>query len=107
MEDKSQLYVAYFDTLGFECVINLTKHEKKAIWNVLADKPVDRLPIFAMIMRAKANPQRFPEIYTFWSEIDQETLARYAADTPQALADLIREKGEPVFVTPRQKEVIK
>lgn len=101
-----QLYLAYFDTLGFECIINLSEIDKKKMWASLKGEEY-KMPAFHMIMRAKANPQRFPEIYTFWSEIDYKTLLEYSRDNAQGLADLLREKGNPVFVTPRQKEVIK
>lgn len=106
MEEKSNLYVAYFDTLGFECIINLSDLEKKKMWAALKGEDY-KMPAFHLIMRAKANPQRFPEIYTFWSSMDQKTLAEHAKDNPQGLADLLREKGNPVYVTPKQKEVIK
>jgi hypothetical protein len=107
MEDKSELYLAYFDSLGFECILNLTRHEKKAMWNALADKPQERLPVHMMIMRAKANPQRFPEIWTFWSSVAHEDLLLYSTESPQALADSIRRIGTKVFVTLREKELIK
>ncbi len=101
-----QLYLAYFDTLGFECIINLSDVEKKKTWAALKGEEY-RFPAHGLVMRAKANPQRFPEIYTFWSEIDTNTLLQYTKDNPQGLADLLREKGNPVYVTPKQKEVIK
>ena len=104
--DTSQLYLAYFDTLGFECILNLSGHEKRAMWAVLGDKEPEKLPVHMMIMRAKANPQRFPEIWTFWSCIDQKELLKYAQDEPQALADSIRRLGQQVFVTAKEKVVI-
>jgi len=107
MEQQSNLYIAYFDSLGFECILDLTKHEKKAMWNVLSDKEPDKLPVHLMIMRAKANPQRFPEIWTFWSLIGRKELIELAEDEPQALADGIRNVGTKVFVTPKEKEVIR
>lgn len=103
----STLYLAYFDSLGFECILDLTRHEKKAMWNVLSDKEPEKLPVFMMIMRAKANPQRFPEIWTFWSEVSLAELTALATDEPQALADGIRNVGTKVFVTPKEKEVIR
>ena len=103
---SSRLYLAYFDTLGFECILDLSDQEKKAMWAVLSDKDPPRLPVHQMIMRAKANPQRFPEIWTFWSEIEQAQLLKYAESMPQALVDSIRELGEKVFVTPKEKVVI-
>ena len=105
---QDNLLLAYFDSLGFECVINLTEIDKKAMWAALTDKPATtKFPVGALIMRAKANPQRFPEIWTFWSSVDIETVIEYSKDSPQELADLIREKGKPVFVTHKSKEVIK
>lgn len=103
----SKLYIAYWDSLGFECVMDLSDMDKKAMWAALADKEAERLPIGHLIMRAKLNPHRFPEIWTFQSELDRDTILQYTTDMPQALADAIRENGNPVFITKRQKEVIK
>lgn len=105
-DDTSELYVAYWDTLGFECILNLSGHDKRAMWAVLSDKEPERLPVHMMMMRAQANPQRSPEIWTFWSCIDRETLLQYAEDEPQALADSIRRLGNAVFVTAKQRAVI-
>ena len=101
-----KLYLAYFDTLGFECVMDLTKFEKKAMWSALKGEDPERLPIHQMIMRAKFNPQRFPEIWTFQSELDLEEILCYTRDVPQAMADAIRNNGTKVFVTPKEKAVI-
>ncbi len=104
---SANLYIAYWDTLGFECILDLTDYDKKAMWASLANKEIqNEIPLHQMIMRAKFNPQRFPEIWTFQSELDIDTLLKYSRDVPQALADAIRENGEKVFVTPKQKEVI-
>jgi hypothetical protein len=106
MSKPDQLFLAYFDTLGFECILDLSGHEKRAMWAVLGDKDPERLPVHAMIMRAKANPQRFPEIWTFWSSVSRKVLLQYAKDEPQALADSIRRIGDKVFVTSKEKAVI-
>lgn len=104
---KANLYLAYWDSLGFECVLDLTGYDKKAMWASLGDKKIpNEIPLHQMIMRAKFNPQRFPEIWTFQSELDLETILQYTKDMPQEMADLIREHGNPVFTTPKQKAVI-
>ena len=104
---KSNLYLASWDTLGFECVIDVTGYDKKAMWASLSDKKIpNEIPLHQMIMRAKMNPQRFPEIWTFQSELDLKTILRYTKDMPQEMADLIREHGTKVFSTPKQKAVI-
>ncbi len=105
---SANFYIAYFDSLGFECIINLTDHDKKAMWAELkGEKPKRLQAVPYLILRAKANPQRFPEIWTFESEVDEKTLIMYSNDSPQELADLIREHGTKVFVTKREKEVIR
>jgi hypothetical protein len=101
-------YIAYWDTLGFECIIDLTDHDKKAMWAELKGEESRRLPaVGLLIMRAKANSQRFPEIWTFQSELDETALTKYSIEYPQELADVIREHGTKVFVTHREKEVIR
>ena len=102
-----KLYLASFDTLGFECVMDLTSIDKRAMWASLGEKPIpNEIPLHQMIMRAKFNPQRFPEIWTFQSELDLEDILCYTKDMPQAMADLIRENGTKVFTTPKEKVVI-
>lgn len=104
----ARLYLAYWDSLGFECILDLTDYDKRAMWASLANKTLpNEIPLHQMLMRAKVNPQRFPEIWTFQSEVDIKALIKYSNDTPQALADAIRDNGTKVFVTPKQKEVIK
>ena len=100
--------MAYFDTLGFEWIFNVTDYEKKKMWAVLkGDDKVDfPIPRHA-ILRAHANPQRFPEIWAFESEISLDELNEYAEEQPQELADAIRRCGRNVFNTPKQKELIK
>lgn len=101
-------YLAYFDSLGFESIIDLSAHERDLTWSALkGTAPKMKLPVQYMILRAKANPQRFPEIWTFTAEgISKEDLEAYAETDPQFLADLIRKNGNAVFVTPKQKQVI-
>ena len=101
-------YMAYFDTVGFEWIFNVTDYEKKKFWAVLkGDDKVDfPIPRHA-ILRARANPQRFPEIWAFESEVSLKELNEYAEDTPQALADAIRRCGQNVFKTHKEEELIK
>jgi len=104
---KARLYLAYWDTIGFECILDLTDYDKRAMWASLSNKTIpNEIPLHQMLMRAKLNPHRFPEIWTFQSEVDKDTLIKYSNDTPQALADAIRNNGTKVFVTHRDKEVI-
>jgi hypothetical protein len=109
MKKKSTLnaYMAYFDTLGFEWIFNVSEYEKKKFWAVLkGDEKIDfPIPRHA-ILRAQANPQRFPEIWAFESSISLDELNEYAKDSPQDLADAIRRCGQNVFKTHKPESVI-
>ena len=107
LEGNMSAYVAYFDTLGFEWIVNVSEYEKKKFWAVLkGDDKVDfPIPRYA-ILRAQANPQRFPEIWAFESEISLDELEDYARDTPQDLVDAIRRCGQNVFKTHKDESVI-
>ncbi len=100
-------YMAYFDSLGFEWIFSISDYEKKKFWATLkGDTKIDfPIPRYA-ILRAQANPQRFPEIWAFESEISLKELQIYSQESPQVLADAIRNCGRPVFRTPRQETVI-
>jgi len=100
-------YVCYFDSLGFEWILNVTEYEKKKVIAYLKgetkiDFPVPRYAI----LRARANPQRFPEIWAFESDIAQSELEIVAKETPQVLVDAIRKCGQNIFKTPREESVI-
>ena len=105
--NEANLYLAYFDTLGFECIENLTDWDKRIMWAELSNKPIThKFPVGALLMRAKANPQRHPEIYTFRSLMTTKEIKTLADHSPQALADLLRQQGNPVYVTPKQYGII-
>jgi len=100
-------YMAYFDSLGFEWICCVSDYEKKKMWAVLkGDEQVDfPIPRYA-ILRAQSNPQRFPEIWAFESELSLAELNEYAKDVPQEFADAIRNCGQNVFKTPKTESVI-
>ena len=100
-------YMCYFDSLGFEWIFNVTDYEKKKVMAYLkGEKKVD-LPVPRhAILRAQFNPQRFPEIWAFESDIELAELELVAKESPQVLVDAIRSCGQNVFKTPRTDTVI-
>ena len=107
-KSKINAFMAYWDTLGFEWIVNVTDYEKKKFWaeltgDVKVDMPVPRYAI----LRARANPQRFPEIWAFESELTLKALQKFSQEQPQALATAIRNCGQAVFRTHRDEELIK
>jgi hypothetical protein len=99
--------MCYFDSLGFEWIFSVTDYERKKVMAYLkGEKKVDLpVPRYA-ILRAQFNPQRFPEIWAFESDIELAELELVAQETPQVLVDAIRKCGRNVFRTPRQESVI-
>ena len=106
-EVSMNAYMCYFDSVGFEWIFNVTEYEKKKFWAVLkGDEKVDfPIPRHA-ILRAQHNPQRFPEIWAFESEMTQVELEEIAEENPQELADAIRRCGQNVFKTHKDESVI-
>jgi hypothetical protein len=100
-------YMCYFDSLGFEWIFSVTDYERKKVMAYLKGEEKVDLPIprYA-ILRAQFNPQRFPEIWAFESDIELAELELVAQETPQVLVDAIRKCGRNVFRTPRQESVI-
>ena len=100
-------YMAYFDTLGFEWIFDVTEYEKKKFWAVLKGDTGVEFPIPRhAILRARANPQRFPEIWAFESEMTKQELDEIAEESPQVLVDAVRRCGQNVFKTYKPESVI-
>lgn len=106
-KSKINAFMAYWDTLGFEWIVDVSDYEKQKFWAVLkGDTKVDMpIPRYAII-RARANPQRFPEIWAFESELTLKELQEFSKQHPQTLATAVRECGQAVFKTHRDEEVI-
>tara|TARA_R110000851_G_scaffold56507_1_gene132006 strand:+ start:1148 stop:1507 length:360 start_codon:yes stop_codon:yes gene_type:complete len=102
-------FVAYFDVLGFECLVDITSYERRKLLAEISgakvESPVD---IKNLVIRATYNPQRNPEIWVFTSTVDEVTLSKLVQDDPQVLVDTIRECGHNVYGQHKHKrQVIK
>jgi hypothetical protein len=97
-----------WDCNGFEVLKDCSSWERESLLNTIAGKELTKPPVNlqAMTMRARFNPQRNYEIYTFntTEELDEETLWRYADENPQALVDMIRERGKRLYGEPATTE---
>jgi hypothetical protein len=106
--DKYHTFLAYFDSLGFECLIDITRSERKQLLQTI--KGEDTNPAFninAMMLRARFNPQRSPEIWIFESNVTEQDLKDLAEEQPQQMADLIRSHGSPIFVSTKIEQKIR
>jgi hypothetical protein len=99
-------YLVYWCEEGLESVTPITKYEHIDMENtfrVLNDQEPVRNPVNTivqnMILRAQFNSQRHYELYAIDcdSNITKQDLEILFNDTPQAAADLIRDRGHRLY----------
>lgn len=105
---KSKVYICMWDENGFEVLKDCTSWERETFLNTIAGKELTPAPVNlqAMTMRARFNPQRAYEIWTFNTEesLDEDTLWGYADTNPQALVDMIRARGKRLYSNAKNTE---
>ena len=111
MKPKQNLFITMWDTLGFECIVDITSYERAKLLHIIKGEETElRAPVnfYHLLLRAKANPQRFPEIWTFTTtgDITEESLLEISKDDPQMLVDMIRDLGHNLYTAPKQEAVI-
>ena len=101
---KTTRFVAMWDMHGLESLINVSKiekdhqqWEKENIFRILKKdnttlKPA-HVPLDMMILRARVNSYRHYEIYTFDSELSEQDIRETFENSPQVMADAIRNVG--------------
>ena len=99
-------YLFMWNCHGIEAIVPITEYEdqnKLDMWNILKGEPTGKNPLDdllgQMMMRARFNAERSYEIYAMDCEegITQEDLFDFWDNSPQAAADLTREKGVCMF----------
>ena len=105
-------YLFMWSCHGIESIVPITQYEDQSkldMWNILKEdkrkkNPLDDI-LGAMTMRARFNAERSYEIYAMDCDegITEEDLFDFWDTTPQAAADLTREKGVLLFSN-RNKE---
>jgi hypothetical protein len=105
--ERTSNFLAYWDCLGFEFVVNTTKMEHQDLMADLTGTPKSRSNIlYTSLMRAKFNPQRNPQIWGFTSTLTEDELVKISKESPQELANLIKELGWKHYGETPQKKVI-
>lgn len=108
MTDKSKVYICMWDENGFEVLKDCSSWERQCLLDTLAGKKLKAAPVNlnAMIMRARFNPQRNYEIWSFNTaeDLDEDRMWRYAENNPQALVDLIRVNGKKIYENTKNTE---
>ena len=96
--NSSHVFLAMWDILGLEYLMDVTAAEQENIVNILRGDPGRHTnPIQMMILRAQANPQRHYEIYVFTSEMPEQEIKYMFQEHPQNMVDAIRDVGQQVY----------
>ena len=104
---KASNFVAYWDCLGFEFIINTTKEDNQRLIDDLKGTASNSANWrHYSLLRAKFNPQRNPQIWGFSSQMTEEELTEISKESPQELANLIKEMGWKIYSEVPQKKVI-
>jgi hypothetical protein len=101
-ESISRCFLVSWCSEGLEAVMDITDLEQRAMIDILkTGRPKININHYVqmMMMRARANPQRHYEIYTFNAtyEITSADIDDYFKSNPQMAADRIREIGTKIF----------
>ena len=102
-EAESTLFILSWDCTGLEACIDVTKRSKEDCFDSLAGGSrfvqFVQKTLFGMTMRARYNSHRHYEIYTVKTDpsIDEEQMRSMFEQSPQGMADLIRERGNKIY----------
>lgn len=105
---KSRVFICMWDENGFEVLKDCTSWERETFLNTIAGKELTPAPVNlqALTMRARFNPQRAYEIWTFnaTEELDEDALWEIAYENTQALVDMIRRNGKQLYANAKLTE---
>ena len=108
---NSTTWLLSWDCNGLEAAVNVTEIEEDSVkqdqtimWATLANteyaentavRKMNKI-MQSLLLRARYNPQRHYEIYTIGMDasITQASITQMFNDSPQAMADLVRERGQ-------------
>lgn len=96
-------WIVLFDSRGIDSLLALDTLKEEAIINKLSGEPVPygqlNGKISTLMLRARCNLQRSPEVWAYATEddISYEAMRKLWEDTPQSMADLIRQRGTLLF----------
>ena len=100
---ESNLFLLSWDNTGLEGCINVTEKSKEKLFDTLKGDGSFMTElghiVNMMMLRARFNHHRHYEIYTIRtdSSMTEEDLRNLFESTPQAAADLIRDRGTKLY----------
>jgi hypothetical protein len=98
---QGNTFLLSWDCNGREAVVNVSAMDAERTWATLQDKPGPNLNsiVNGIMLRARYNSQRHYEIYTVNMDdsISEQDVRDMFETSPQAMADLIRERGHKMY----------
>jgi hypothetical protein len=103
-------FIVVWDCNGLEYLADITADEQRVAWERLKGNTSPRHAYANpqhLMLRAKFNPQRHYEIYTFnaASGITEDDIRDMFKNSPQTAADTIRQIGHCMYSDRAQQEV--
>lgn len=109
-------FLAMWSIEGFECILDITEYQYDEAANtarLLAGEEPEKSQLDTIVsgmkMRARFNPQRNYEVYSFAASagIGQAEIDNWMATDPQSLADWLRANGTAIVKKlPATKQLI-
>jgi hypothetical protein len=108
-------FIFAWDEFGIESIVPISQYEhwdKQQLMNMLKEQQRKRNPLDSivrnLILRAQVNAHRHYEIYAIdcSEDMDEKFWRKAWAEDPQAMADLIRERGHKLFSARRTEQEI-
>ena len=96
-EKKTDKFLLMWDMYGLEAIVNISEYERKAIEDVLYERPVKHFSIQPLLLRARFNSQRRYEIYAIESELTEDEIIATFEENPQLIADTVRRLGQKIY----------
>lgn len=103
MNYDSTVYILSWDMHGLESCINATELDQQRTLEILGNKGPGHNKLGHIVshlrLRAQANIQRHYEIYSIAvdSTIGKDDLVAQFEQNPQAMADLVRNRGNKIY----------
>ena len=98
----SDVFLLSWDMLGLETCVNLSELEGNQVFDILKGHKASNsinVMINAIVWRARYNPQRHYEVYSISmdKDITKQDIMDMFESNPQAMAELIRKRGNCLF----------
>lgn len=100
--DALVLFIIIGDTIDF---VDISSYEKNCLMAAISGKPTETFSLYTTITQLIRLAHESPnsELWVADREVDVETLRKYATNHPTKLVAAVRENGERLRITHKQR----